>query len=305
MRVYPRILLVMFLLAVPLYALTFQGGSTARDARWGRTSSPSGPRPACTVEGLGVDPWNLRQLESFQLAQFPGLAGPTAWVYPPTTLLLVWPLGHLPFAPAFVAWTIVGLVAFLGCLWFIVRDQRLAWPLVLAFPGLWLGIAHGQTQFVVAALMAGALLLLARRPRRRWRAHRAHGRQAAPRDPVPRGAHRGRPLANLPRGGGHCAGHFRHGRARVRRQLGAVVVRRDGARRGRDRPGCASGLQVRDAIHIVPSSRSARGPLARPACVHRDPCRVGRLDAVASHRQPADPRGGSCDCHLHRQSLCG
>lgn len=163
-RVYPRILLVMFVLAVPVYAVTFDGGLDSKGRPMGTDFIAFWSAARVTVEGLGVDPWNLQELEAFQVAEFAGLNGPTAWVYPPPTLLLVWPLGHLAFGPAFITWTIFGLTAFLGCLWFVIRGQRLAWPLAWAFPGLWLGIAHGQTQFVVSALIGGALLLLARHP---------------------------------------------------------------------------------------------------------------------------------------------
>lgn len=163
-RVYPLILLVMFLLAVPLYALTFEGGLDSRGRPMGTDFIAFWSAARITAEGVGIDPWSLRELEAFQVAQFPGLAGPTAWVYPPTMLLLVWPLGYLSFGHAFIVWTVFGLSAFLGTLYFVIRGQRYAWPLAMAFPGLWLGIAHGQTQFVVGALMGGALLLLARQP---------------------------------------------------------------------------------------------------------------------------------------------
>lgn len=154
----------MFLLAVPVYALTFEGGLDSKGRPMGTDFIAFWSAARVTAEGLGVDPWSVLELEAFQLAQFPGLAGPTAWVYPPTMLLLVLPLGFLSFGAAFIAWTVFGLAIFLGTLYFVVRGQRYAWPLVLAFPGLWLGVAHGQTQFVVAALMGGALLLLARHP---------------------------------------------------------------------------------------------------------------------------------------------
>lgn len=164
MRVYPRILLVMFLLTVPLYALTFEGGLDSKGRPMGTDFIAFWSAARVTVEGLPVDPWNLRELELFQLARFPGLVGPTAWVYPPTTLAMIWPLGYLSFSAAFIVWTVVGLVAFVIALRPVIRGQRYAWVLVAAFPGLWLGIAHGQTQFVVAALMGGALVLLRRHP---------------------------------------------------------------------------------------------------------------------------------------------
>lgn len=163
-RVYPRILLVMFLLTIPLYALTFQGGLDAKGRPMGTDFIAFWSAARAATDGFDIDPWNLRELAAFQAAQFPGLAGPTAWVYPPFTLVLVWPLGYLPFEVAFLAWTAFGLAAFLTCLHVVIRHQRLAWPIAIAFPGLWLGIAHGQTQFVVSALMGGALITLARNP---------------------------------------------------------------------------------------------------------------------------------------------
>ena len=164
LRVYPRILLVMFVLAVPAYALTFQNGLDPRGRPVGTDFIAFWSAARVTIADNAVDPWNLAELAGYQRTLFPGLAGPTAWVYPPTMLLLVLPLGYLGFTAAFVAWTVFGLAAFLGTLSFVVRGYRHAWPLILAFPGLWLGIAHGQTQFVVAALMGGALLLLGRNP---------------------------------------------------------------------------------------------------------------------------------------------
>ena len=164
MRVYPRILLVMFILTIPLYALTFEEGLDSKGRPMGTDFIAFWSAARVTVEGLAVDPWNVRELGSFQLSQFPGLSGPTAFVSPPTTLAMVWPLGHLPFPMAFLAWSAFGLAALLVTLRPLLADRRYAWPLALAFPGLWLGVAHGQTQFVTAALTGGALILLKRHP---------------------------------------------------------------------------------------------------------------------------------------------
>lgn len=163
-RVYPRILLVMFGLTIPLYALTFEGGLDSRGRPMGTDFIAFWSAARVTVEGLTIDPWNLRELELFQLSQFPGLSGPTAFVSPPTTLAVVWPLGHLPFSAAFLTWSAFGLAAFLIALRPLLADRRHGWPLALAFPGLWIGLAHGQTQFVTAALTGAALILLKRHP---------------------------------------------------------------------------------------------------------------------------------------------
>lgn len=154
----------MLLLTVPLYALTFRDGLDPRGRPMGTDFLAFWSAARVRAQGLGIDPWDLPALSTFQADALPGLADPVAWVHPPTALLLVWPLGHLPFAAAFVVWTLVGLAVFLGTLRVVVRGHRHAWPLVLAFPGLWLGIAQGQMQFVVGALLGGALLALRRHP---------------------------------------------------------------------------------------------------------------------------------------------
>ena len=161
---YPRILLVMFALTIPLYALTFEGGLDSKGRPMGTDFIAFWSAARVTVEGLAVDPWNLRQLGQFQFSQFPGLSGPTAFVSPPTTLAMVWPLGHLSFSVAFVTWSAFGLAALVVAIKPLLADRGHAWPLFLAFPGLWLGLAHGQTQFVTAALTGGALVLLRRHP---------------------------------------------------------------------------------------------------------------------------------------------
>lgn len=164
LRVYPRILLTMFSLTALIYAATFQNGVDGLGRPPGTDFIAFWSAARAVVTDSGVDPWDVEALFALQRDHFPGLSKPTAWVYPPTMLLLVWPLGHLAHGPALVVWTGLGLLAFLATLRVVVGRVRLAWPLVLAFPGLWIGVAHGQTQFIVASLVGGSLLLLGRHP---------------------------------------------------------------------------------------------------------------------------------------------
>lgn len=164
LRVYPRLVLAVLVVAVPVYALTFHDGVDARGQSLGSDFIAFWSAARMAVTGHGLQAWDLPALAAVQDTAFPGLAGPTAWVYPPATLLVVALLGYLPYAAAFVAWTVVGLGAFFGALAPILRRRPYAWPLAIAFPGVWLGIAQGQTQFLVAGLAGGALLLLDRRP---------------------------------------------------------------------------------------------------------------------------------------------
>ncbi len=91
----------------------------------------------------------------------------TAFFYPPTFLPFVWPLGLLPYFPALAAWLAVTGAGWLAALrgWF--RALGMAgpgWLLVLAFPPVIVTLTHGQTAFLVAALLGGGLLMVEKRP---------------------------------------------------------------------------------------------------------------------------------------------
>jgi hypothetical protein len=91
----------------------------------------------------------------------------TAFFYPPNFLPFVWPLGLLGYFPALAVWLAVTGTAFLAAvrLWFV--RLGLAGPgclLVLAFPPVIVTLTHGQTSFLVAALLGGGLLLVEKRP---------------------------------------------------------------------------------------------------------------------------------------------
>jgi hypothetical protein len=110
-----------------------------------------------------VDTYDLVAMTQFQHGAWPELVGMYAWVYPPSFLLLVLGFGLLPYVPAFLVWTVTTLTAYLAGLWHIVRDRTSLW-LVVAFPGLWLGLGQGQNQFLTAALGALGIGLLRRHP---------------------------------------------------------------------------------------------------------------------------------------------
>lgn len=164
-RVYPRLLLGVLAVAIPVYATTFHDGVDGRGQSVGSDFIAFWSAARLAVEGHGTWAWDLHRLASDQFGAFPGLAGPTAWVYPPATLVFVAPLGYLSHPAAFLVWTAVGLGVFFAALAPVLRGRRYAWPLAVAFPGVWLGIAQGQTEFVVAGLAGGALLLLDRHQR--------------------------------------------------------------------------------------------------------------------------------------------
>jgi hypothetical protein len=89
--------------------------------------------------------------------------GYTPFPYPPSFLLIVLPLGLLPYFPALVAW--MGATGF--GYWRVVRawmgrNAGLALP-ALAYPAVLINLAHGQNAFLTTALFGGGALLLGRR----------------------------------------------------------------------------------------------------------------------------------------------
>lgn len=85
------------------------------------------------------------------------------WSYPPHLVLFIWPLGLLPYLPAYGAWCVVGLGLYLlaarsgG----ISRDSML---FLAVAPGVAVNVFFGQNGFLTAALLIGGLANLDRRP---------------------------------------------------------------------------------------------------------------------------------------------
>ncbi|HJU77124.1 MAG TPA: glycosyltransferase family 87 protein [Sphingomicrobium sp.] len=89
-------------------------------------------------------------------------AGPLPFIYPPTTLLFVAPFALIPFWPAYILWTIVGVVAF----WTAARRVTSGWiaTLSLLSPPALVVLVLGQTSFVVGAAILWSLALMRERP---------------------------------------------------------------------------------------------------------------------------------------------
>jgi alpha-1,2-mannosyltransferase len=85
------------------------------------------------------------------------------WSYPPHFLLLIWPFAFLPYMPAYVLYSALGLILYL---WVVSEGRRRADHLVLLLlaPAVMVNIWSGQTGFLVAAFVVGGLIQLDRRP---------------------------------------------------------------------------------------------------------------------------------------------
>jgi hypothetical protein len=93
--------------------------------------------------------------------------GYTAFFYPPPFLIACYPLGLLQYFPALAAWLATTGAAFLAVVRLWLRETRIRQPLLLlaaAFPPVLITVTHGQTSFLVAALLALGAFWVRRRP---------------------------------------------------------------------------------------------------------------------------------------------
>jgi len=85
------------------------------------------------------------------------------WSYPPPALLMVSPLGLLPYIPALIAWSAVGLLLLaLAARGFLKTPAE--WILVVFSPAAAINIGLGQNGALSAAILIGGLAIWRSRP---------------------------------------------------------------------------------------------------------------------------------------------
>jgi hypothetical protein len=116
------------------------------------------------VEGRPEAAYDLRTIAAMHRVAVPAFeALVVAWHYPPTYLLVVLPLGLLPYIPAFGAFLAATVALWAGLIRGMFSDPR-AWAVAAAFPAGLFNLGNGQNGFLTAGLAGFALLALDRRP---------------------------------------------------------------------------------------------------------------------------------------------
>ena len=149
-RAYAIMLLVAYvaMLASPFLDATRGEGSDFL-AFWGAAK--------LTVAGTPQLAYDLAAETAVQATT--GISGMFAYVNPPPFLLAIAPLGLLPYAVAWVVWSLAG-----WAIWLLVARRILpqATLAIAAFPGAWLAASHAQNGFLTGALLIGGVLALKR-----------------------------------------------------------------------------------------------------------------------------------------------
>jgi hypothetical protein len=113
----------------------------------------------------GPGPWFDAETYNAALRQITGRPDIPVhyWSYPPHIVLLLWPLGLLPYLPAYVLWCGLGLALYVFAARCGGARQNRILFLAIA-PGVAVNMFFGQNGFLTAALMIGGLANLDRRP---------------------------------------------------------------------------------------------------------------------------------------------
>jgi hypothetical protein len=90
-------------------------------------------------------------------------AGEYPWIYPPIFFFAAVVLALLPYVPAYAAWVVLTLCAYVATVRAII-GHRLGILLACAYPGILSNLMVGQNGFASAALVGGALISMERAP---------------------------------------------------------------------------------------------------------------------------------------------
>ena len=164
LRVYPRIFVGVYAVVMIAYLATQQNGLDFRGQVMGSDFVTFYAASKLVLDGNAAGIFDHPTLLAMQQSLFPEYSGSGfAWFYPPTFLLLITPLGLLPYPVAFATF-----VAGTFAVWLVTVRRAVGRPgagwLIAAFPGLWICIAQGQNGLLTAALAGGAILLHRHRP---------------------------------------------------------------------------------------------------------------------------------------------
>ena len=163
LRAYPKILLVVFALAILSYVMASEGLQDPLGKPIGTYFSPFHAGARLALDGEAAAIYDPVRLLAAQQAAIPGTDDVFLWPQPPIILLLLLPFGLLPYVPGLIAWFAFGFGGYALALSRALGNRTGIWA-VLAFPGAIVCALNSQTGLLTVALLAGALGQLERRP---------------------------------------------------------------------------------------------------------------------------------------------
>ncbi|MGB3809561.1 MAG: glycosyltransferase family 87 protein [Parvibaculum sp.] len=166
LRVYPRMTVAIYILA----AIAVVATSTAMIDIFGK---PLGydfitfwAASHLTLAGEAAAAFDVQRIFAAEQLAVPAGDSIFLWNYPPTYQLVVAPLALLPYVAAYLVFVGASLAAYVLTLRRLfderVANSRDAFFLLVAFPGAFVCVFHGQNSLYSVALFAGGLLAMER-----------------------------------------------------------------------------------------------------------------------------------------------
>ena len=172
LRVYAGLLIAGFVASITYLFCTAHGLNDFDGRPLGTDFSNVYAAGMAALSGHAAAPFDILSQQRQEQAIF-GAATPLyGWHYPPFFLLVAAPLARLPYLTALIVWQLGTLVLYLWSL--VVLARASAWPHwagmrvlllpALGFTAVYVNLTHGNNGFLTAALFAGGLGLLNKRP---------------------------------------------------------------------------------------------------------------------------------------------
>jgi alpha-1,2-mannosyltransferase len=164
--VYPQVLVityVIFTIGLIISALASPSGQIDfLDRPLGGDFSYSWLASSLALNGKAVTIFNFREFFAAQEVYFKAPIR-LNWFYPPTYLLIIYPLGLLPYLSSLTFWLGVTMSGYLLVVRRIAPHPRTLW-LAISFYGTFENFYYGQNGFLIASLLGGGLLLVDNNP---------------------------------------------------------------------------------------------------------------------------------------------
>jgi hypothetical protein len=113
------------------------------------------------LHGHAIDAYTYKTMLKVAVGISPDMTVLGPWLYPPTFLLMIWPLALLPFSLSYVVFEVLTALVLVLLLRRLLPMAEARWP-ILAFCCFLPNLMHGQNGAMTACLGLAALLLLSR-----------------------------------------------------------------------------------------------------------------------------------------------
>lgn len=168
LTVYPRLLFLAFVCAAVWLVATSHNRIDSFGRPLGTDFSQVWVAGSETLAGEPAAAFEPKTHFARQRAEFGPETPLFGWHYPPYFLAVAALAATLPYLPALALWQLLSLPFYLASVWGFLRGSGLPRGAVLmaalAFPAVFINLAHGHNGFLTAGLLAGGCLLLPRRP---------------------------------------------------------------------------------------------------------------------------------------------